>query len=149
MNRILIEKRQKKIKISISQIKKVANQILKDLGFNDHELSILLVDNNEISYLNQKYLKRSGPTDVISFSMQEGDFTEVNSKLLGDVVISLDEAKSQSEKKLESFEKEVFFLLLHGILHILGYDHENKKETIKMKKMEKKLMDYLFRLKLI
>jgi rRNA maturation RNase YbeY len=149
MNRILIEKRQKKIKISISQIKKVANQILKDLGFNDHELSILLVDNNEISYLNQKYLKRSGPTDVISFSMQEGDFTEINSKLLGDVVISLDEAKSQSEKKLESFEKEVFFLLLHGILHILGYDHENKKETIKMKKMEKKLMDYLFRLKLI
>jgi rRNA maturation RNase YbeY len=149
MNRILIEKRQKKIKISISQIKKVANQILKDLGFNDHELSILLVDNNEISYLNQKYLKRSGPTDVISFSMQEGDFTEVNSKLLGDVVISLDEAKSQSEKNLESFEKEVFFLLLHGILHILGYDHENKKETIKMKKMEKKLMDYLFRLKLI
>lgn len=131
------------------RVKKVASRILEDLGYNDHELSILLVDNKEISYLNEKYLKRAGPTDVISFPMQEGEFAGINAKLLGDVVISLDEAKRQSGKNLKNFEKEVFFLLIHGILHLLNYEHKNKKETYKMETVEKKLMNNLHDLKLI
>ena len=88
------------------------------MGFDNHELSILLVDNDEIAYLNKKYLKRSGPTDVISFSMREGELAEINPELLGDVVISLDEARSQAEENLESLEKEVFFLFPFFNLHL-------------------------------
>jgi len=94
------------------------------LACPDAELSILIVDDLRIQELNRDYLQRDKPTNVISFSMQEGDTPPEQIQLLGDVVISADTAARDAAEANCSFESELYFLLLHGILHLLGYDHE-------------------------
>ncbi len=85
---------------------------------------MLIVDDEEIRTINRDYLDRDRPTNVISFAMQEGEGAGLNPELLGDVVISADTAARHAEEAGVSFESELYFLLLHGILHLLGYDHE-------------------------
>lgn len=90
------------------------------------ELSVLVVDDCAIQEINRDYLERDRPTNVISFSQQEGDTPDVpgSDVLLGDVVISADTAwRDAQDAGIEMFA-ELVFLLLHGILHLLGYDHE-------------------------
>ena len=116
-------------------------EILKGLGFPDGEISILLVDDSRITEINQQYLNRNRPTNVISFSLREGDFPEINPELLGDVVISLERAKKEAAEKGNLPEDELNFLLVHGILHLFGYHHEdNEKEAEIMQKKEEELM---------
>jgi probable rRNA maturation factor len=110
------------------------------LGYPDAELSLSLVDDLQIGRLNQQYRNRARPTDVLAFPMREGECTEVNPYLLGDVVISLDTAQRQAASRGYSFEEELSFLLIHGILHLVGYDHENPgSEARRMRKKEKAL----------
>jgi len=90
----------------------------------DAELSVVLVDDQEIRQLNHDYLQRDKPTNVISFSMREGEGGGLHPELLGDVVISTETAARDAADAGVSFESELLFLLLHGILHLLGYDHE-------------------------
>jgi len=106
----------------------VAHQILSDLGCPDSELSILIVDDSEIQVINRDYLQRDKPTNVISFAMQEGEGGGLHPELLGDVVISAETAARDSAEVDKPFESELYFLLLHGILHLLGYDHERGTE---------------------
>ncbi len=94
------------------------------MGSPDAELSILLVDDGQIAELNRTYLNRQGPTNVISFPMQEGEFSHITAQLLGDVVISADTALREAEAAGLSFDRRITELLVHGILHLLGYDHE-------------------------
>lgn len=94
------------------------------LGLHDHELSILLLDDTHIADLNQRYLQRSGPTDVISFPMHTEDFPDVQPLLLGDVVVSVERALCQAQDRNIPLEHELARLLIHGVLHLLGYDHE-------------------------
>jgi len=94
----------------------------------DGELSILIVDDPQIAVLNKDYLDRSGPTNVIAFPMQEGAFADVSPFLLGDVVISADTASREGATAGIGLEDRLLYLLIHGILHLLGYDHE-KSET--------------------
>jgi probable rRNA maturation factor len=102
-------------------------RILNVLGCPDKaELSVLIVDDVAIKEFNRDYLERDHPTNVISFSQQEGETFDVPGAevLLGDVVISADTAwRDAQEAGVEMFA-ELVFLLLHGILHLLGYDHE-------------------------
>jgi probable rRNA maturation factor len=100
-----------------------AAAILNALDCPEAELSIVLVDDDEIAALNQEYLKRSGPTNVIAFPMQEGAFSEITPDLMGDVVISLDTCRRESEAAAMPFEERLDQLLIHGILHLCGYDH--------------------------
>lgn len=88
------------------------------------EVSLVLVDDAEIARLNQEYLGRSGPTNVIAFSMQEGRFAQVNPGLLGDVVISVQTALAEAAEGGYTLEEMLDFYLIHGILHLVGYDHE-------------------------
>jgi len=81
------------------------------------------VGDEEIAALNAEYLQRSGPTNVIAFPMQEGEFSEVTPDLIGDVVISLDTCRRESEGAAMPFEERLDQLLVHGILHLFGYDH--------------------------
>lgn len=99
-------------------------KILRDLECPDSEISILLIDDVQIEEMNARFLGRSGPTNVISFSMAEGDFGEINPHVLGDVVISVETAKRQAAESNMSPEEMLDFFLIHGILHLLGYDHE-------------------------
>ncbi len=94
------------------------------MGCPDAEVSILIVDDARIQELNRDYLQRDKPTNVISFSMQEGETMALQPNLLGDVVLSADTAARDAAEAGCSFESELYFLLLHGILHLLGYDHE-------------------------
>lgn len=90
----------------------------------DGELSILIVDDNNIAGLNKKYLQRNGPANVIAFPMREGEFPNINSNLLGDVVISVETAEKEGKSVSITMEERFDELLVHGILHLFGYDHE-------------------------
>ena len=105
-------------------IQNKAQIILSALGCHDAELSILIVDDDQIAELNQTYLNRSGPTNVIAFPMSQGEFSDINPKLLGDVVISVDTAQKEAVDSGSSMETRFLQLLVHGVLHLLGYDHE-------------------------
>jgi probable rRNA maturation factor len=106
------------------------------LGFPDAELSILIVDDQQISQLNRQYLNREGPTNVIAFSMRQGQFSDIAPNLLGDVVISADTAQREAQSVGISMQDRFDQLLIHGTLHLLGYDHENTEAEAR--KMEEK-----------
>lgn len=84
----------------------------------------MIVDDTEIADLNQRYLQRSGATNVLAFPMQEGEFVEISPHLLGDVVISADTAAREGREAGIPMVEHFIVLLVHGILHLLGYDHE-------------------------
>lgn len=94
---------------------------------------MLIVDDSEIRAINHDYLGRDKSTNVISFAMQEGEGAGVQPGLLGDVVISADTAERDAAEAAIPVERELYFLLLHGILHLLGYDHERGTETEAMR----------------
>jgi probable rRNA maturation factor len=94
----------------------------------DAELSIVITDDPRILALNQQYLNRQGPTNVIAFPMREGDFSNINPDLLGDVVISVDTTAREAKDLGMEFEDRFNFLLIHGILHLVGYDHETGED---------------------
>jgi probable rRNA maturation factor len=98
------------------------------LGFPDAQLSILIVDDTQIAELNLAYLNHAGPTNVISFPMQEGPFSDMSPDLLGDVVISADTAHREAVEAGMPMTERFNQLLVHGILHLTGYDHINSKE---------------------
>jgi probable rRNA maturation factor len=93
------------------------------LACPDGELSVVIVDDIRMAELNQAYLKHSGPTNVISFSMREGDFGDINPHIIGDVVISADTCAREAAKAGIATENRFDQLLIHGILHLFGYDH--------------------------
>ena len=125
-------------KVSSRRLKSKAIRILKLLKENQSELSLALVGNREIRKLNSQYRNKNEPTDVLSFPL--GEDLPKGKKLLGDVVISVEQAEKQAEEGKKTLEKELEFLLIHGILHLLGYDHEvSPKEASRMHRMEKRI----------
>jgi probable rRNA maturation factor len=111
------------------------------LGSPEGELSILLVNDSEIKILNKNYLNRSGPTNVIAFPMKEGDFSDINPQLLGDVVISMETAGREALQSGINTEERFAHLLVHGILHLFGFDHENsEQDALKMEEKSNELL---------
>jgi probable rRNA maturation factor len=110
-------------------LRKAAERILSALGYPASELSVAIVGDRTIRRLNREYLGRDKTTNVISFAMGEGDFGGVNPQLLGDVVISAETCAREAEEGGISFSCRLHFLLLHGILHLAGYDHERSGEA--------------------
>jgi probable rRNA maturation factor len=107
----------------------------------DAQLSILLVDDQQIAALNKQYLGRTGPTNVIAFPMQEGPFADISPNLLGDVVISVETSEKEALAAGMRSEERFLELLIHGILHLLGYDHEtDEKEAARMEEKTRELM---------
>jgi probable rRNA maturation factor len=145
--RIQIENRQKRHKILKRPLRKIAQRILSVSGYPEAELSILILDNAGIQEINREYLQRDRPTNVISFAMQEGEGAGLSPLLLGDVVISAERAGTDAAESDIPFEHELWFLLIHGILHLLGYDHERGtvEEAEKMEAREIEIFDLLKR----
>ena len=129
---ILIDNQQTKHPVEIEKVRKTAQVILDALDCHECELSIVLVDDSRISELNQTYLQKSGPTNVISFPMREGDHAEIHPELLGDVVISMDTAVREAENAGLSADVRFDQLLIHGILHLFGYDHIHSEEEARI-----------------
>jgi probable rRNA maturation factor len=142
---IHIENRQESQKIETAVLEKVAQTILNASGCPDGELSVLIVDDAAIRVINRDYLQRDRATNVISFSMQEGEQAGLHPNLLGDVVISAETAARDAAEAGLRFESELYFLLLHGILHLLGYDHErgSAEQAEQMEAREIELFDLL------
>ena len=122
------------------KIKMKLKRILKDLECHDGELSILITDDKHIAELNSRFLKRKGPTNVLAFSIRDDDPTEPETLMLGDIVISLDAAMRDAKKAGESLTKMIDRLLIHGLLHLLGYDHERSEEARKMEEEMERLL---------
>jgi len=135
---IEVRNRQRKYRINQRNIRKDANTILSLCGVDDIELSILIVNNRSIRELNKKYRGMDKPTDVLAFPMGG------HSKLLGDIIISMEKTHAQAAERGHSPEQEFKILLTHGILHLLGYDHEiSRSEAQRMKRKEKIILSKL------
>ena len=118
--------------------------ILFFLGCGNQELSVLLTDDKKIRELNKKYRGQDQTTDVLSFPQNEREENEPNYHLMGDVVISTVTAKRQASQHGLSLEEEIVLLLIHGILHLLGFNHERSEEACHMKKKTRELFDHIF-----
>ena len=134
---------QRKVKTDVSWMRNWTERILFTLGLPEAELSILLVSDRRMKELNWEYRGIPRSTDVLSFSMREGELGALHPYLLGDVVISLETASKQALEKGHSLDREIRHLLIHGILHLLGYDHEGSPE--KRREMEALEMELLVR----
>jgi probable rRNA maturation factor len=127
-------------------IKRAAKKILSALGYEKHEVSIVIVDDKEITRLNRQYFHRHRPTNVIAFPMAAGDPDAIHPEILGDVVISAETAERQAEAVGGRLEEETLFLMIHGLLHLVGYDHEgSSQERRKMEAKEQELFSALMR----
>lgn len=124
-------------------MKKIAREVLKKLEFNQAELSIRLVNNREIKILNKKYRRVDRVTDVLAFPQSEGGMKAFHPELLGDVVISFPQARSQARLLGHSFKKEMAVLLVHGILHLLGFEDESKKGKGEMFRRQRQLVEWI------
>jgi probable rRNA maturation factor len=105
------------------RIRRGLRRILRGLGYPEAELSLVFTDDEHITELNRRYLKRHGPTNVLAFPMADAAHPELNTSILGDIVISLDAAMRDAQEYEESLEGTVDRLLIHGLLHLLGYEH--------------------------
>ncbi len=124
-----------------------AYELLKDL-INEKTLGnvgvvdLVLVTDPVIEVMNKEYRDKDGPTDVISFAYLEvTDFDEsAEEVIVGDIFVSVDTAKKQAKEKKHSFKKEMEILFVHGLLHLLGFDHKNDKEEKEMEGWAKKIL---------
>ncbi len=137
---VLIDNQYNRLEMPLSRIEQTAQAILDALDFPEGELSILIVDDSQIAHLNEQYLNRIGPTNVIAFPMQEGRFSSLSPQLLGDVVISAETAEKEGQLAGINSESRFIELLIHGVLHLFGYDHENDpKDALKMEEKSREL----------
>ena len=116
-----------------------ARVLLRALGHARSELSVALVDDREISELNRRWRGRARPTDVLSFSLLEGEHQAQRGGLLGDVVISVETAAAGAAARHRGLDEEVTRLLIHGLLHLLGHDHQRPGEARLMRDEQRRL----------
>jgi probable rRNA maturation factor len=126
MNIVDVQNEQETIPLDADRISQWAHQILEILGKDDVELSVILTDNEHIRNLNRDYLGRDSVTNVISFPQQEGEGLTGN--LLGDVVISVEMASDEASEYDIDVLGRIRQLLIHGICHLIGYNHEDVSE---------------------
>ncbi len=161
---IYVDNRQEKMEVSdefTNHLEKVIEFALKEEGVNiSSEISLLFVDNEEIREINNETRNIDRVTDVLSFPMldypekkvfkevyTENDFSEADfdgdDLVLGDVVLSLERALEQSKEYNHSYEREASYLVVHSVLHLLGYDHMEEEDKVKMRKREEEILTAL------
>ncbi len=127
--------------INNAYIRNTAEQLLRLTGKTDYELSILLVADTRIADLNKLWRGKEGPTNVLAFSLTEGQDTAMAGNLLGDIVISVETAAREAKRAGRTIHQHLTSLLVHGLLHLLGHDHERSTgEAEIMLKKEQQLL---------
>lgn len=146
--KVIITDAQKKVRIPTGLrllVRRACIAVLREEKFDGNaEVSVTFVDDEEIRDMNQKFREIDNATDVLSFPLGEDGTYDVNpatgAKLLGDVVISLERAQKQAEEFGHSMEREVCYLSVHSMLHLLGYDHMEPQEKAEMRMKEEIVM---------
>jgi probable rRNA maturation factor len=110
-----------------------AGVIFDALALDNAELSIVLTDDLRIRMLNRDYRQKDKPTDVLAFAMREGELGDVGSELLGDVIVSVETARRQAVRAGHDVLSEVTILVVHGVLHLLGWDHDTLAKDRRMR----------------
>ena len=127
-----------------ARLDRLARAILSDVGETSAELGILFVGDQRMRGFNRQYRGKDRTTDVLAFAMREGPHS--SETLLGDVVIAVPTAARQARQGQRSLDEELTVLLVHGILHLLGYDHEvSRSEAIRMHRKEREIKAMLAR----
>lgn len=107
------------------------------------EVSLTFCDDEQIRALNKTWRHKDEPTDVLSFPLWEEEKISAQLPLLGDIIISLERAEEQAREYGHSVEREILYLYTHGLLHLLGYDHENEQKRQKMRRCEEELLQWV------
>ena len=128
-------------------VRAAAEKVGELYGVENGEVSVTLTDNAYIHTLNREYRGIDRPTDVLSFALNESDEPEVadgpNVNVLGDLIISVERAKEQAADYGHSVKREIAFLTVHGMLHLLGYDHMEEEDRIEMENEQRYVMEQL------
>ncbi len=134
--------------VATATVKWRADKMLAALQLTGAELSVALVDDATIHALNRDYRQKDKPTDVLAFAMEEGEPTPAGkrgkgqpaqARVLGDVIVSIDTATKQARRRRRPLLDELTMLLAHGLLHLLGYDHQNDDDERAMVAKTKEL----------
>jgi probable rRNA maturation factor len=125
--------------LSRADVVRRARLMLVAVQMADAELSILLTGDDQIQNLNRVYRKKNRPTDVLAFAQREGSHAEHAGRLLGDVVVSIPTARRQAEAAGRDLSSELTMLLAHGLLHLLGWDHETARKDRRMRQETERL----------
>lgn len=124
-----------------SEVLKLMQFAIKELGLNSEcELTLAFINDEEMAQLHEKWMDLSGTTDVISFPMDELKPNDPEPGILGDIVISPLVARAQADKAGHSYEHEVKILAAHGLLHLLGYDHQEPETEREMFALQEDLV---------
>lgn len=142
---VLIRDSQRSYALDRQRVKRVTEDLLSYSGLGNRDFSLLFTNNAQIRKLNRQYFNKDRPTNVISFSYLHGFPCEV----AGDLIISLERASEEAEATGIPYYERLFTLIIHGLLHVQGFDHERgEKEARKMRYREKKLLSYVLSHKL-
>jgi probable rRNA maturation factor len=128
---------QKKVRLALPQLEKFSIEALRELNLKPDSIAIAFVADAEIARLNKIYRKKNKPTDVLSFPAQHSAKRPNKTKFLGDIAIAPAVARRYTKKNGRTLQSEICVLILHGILHLLGYDHETDRGQ--MDRIEHKL----------
>lgn len=119
--------------VTVETVTRWSASMLRAMGVKRAELSVMLCDDPTIHTLNREYRKKNKPTDVLAFAMREGEDGHLAGDLLGDVIISLETATRQAKERGVVTRDEVMMLLAHGLLHLLGWDHQTDADDKRMR----------------
>ena len=126
----------------LEEVKKLLDFTLEYQNINNAIFNVIIVDEKKIHELNKNYRGIDKVTDVISFALEDDDtFIKTDFRILGDIYICLDKAKQQALEYGHSFLREISFLTVHGLLHLLGYDHMKKEDEKVMFELQERILD--------
>jgi len=142
---IHIQRRKGIPKLDTGLLRRRIARLMKLLQVDQKELSVLFTEDREMTDLNRSYRNKNRTTDVLSFAQSEGPRGELHPEILGDVVISVPTAKRQARERRHTLTEELIILLVHGVLHLLGHEHErtDRKTRALMQKEQERLVAIL------
>ena len=139
-------KSSKFIKLSKSEILDVVIEVLKTVEYKftkNHQLNLSFVSSEEMKLLNKTYRNKDKPTNVLSFELPENFPVGDEKTLIGEIALCEEIIYEESKKYKKIFENRLKHMIIHGLLHLIGYDHQDEEETSKMERLEKEIMNKL------
>lgn len=137
----VINEYEKKVE-ELEILKDFINYAASNLGLKNVMFNVIIINDNTIHKINKEYRNIDRPTDVITFALEDNKMIETPEvRVLGDIYISYDKVKSQAKEYNHSTKREICFLAVHGLLHLLGYDHMTKEDEEKMFGLQKELLE--------